>query len=612
MKKTIIVSFLGVSVFIFAFVLADTFAFANVRQQPVASSQSASPQPAPSQPTQGQRTQSTSEQSAPSFNESVVVVAPYNPVLIHQPSAPVFTPKMRDTSTIKVAPNSDYVIYSTPEKTEYSIENMKPVRISGEPIDRLFHQHLKIGFGNYLTPLAEAYFSMGRDKNYGIAASYKHLSSYGKIKGYSRYKSYFTDHELDVLGKIFTNPDFTVSLGAYYNYNQVNCYGVNDNIDTFFIENFDLSDQPQRWYQNFGFKAKFEDNAITPEQWKYTATARYNFNSSVWQSRENSVEVLGRVDKKLNYIDKHTDELRAGGIFGFDGNTYSANNSDNTSSSYIVRVEPTVYYKFLDIELRGGLRLYVFGDDALENPKAQFNPIVDFRYHIVNRVLTAFVGLTGNVERNTLEKISRVNPYLHPLGASQLDFSQDKLDFYIGLQSNISKNIDVALKGEFMLRDQILHFVQNPYLQGLHYQGFNDFIPAYSEDLFFLKASGEINFRWDERISSHIEATYNYFDKALYYVPAFEAKATFRYNIGNKFIITTDMIGYTNMTGLDRDLEEVTVKGGFDWNLGFEYRFFRRWSAFVQVNNLIAQRFFRWYDYPSYRINFIVGATFSF
>jgi hypothetical protein len=374
----------------------------------------------------------------------------------------------------------------------------------------------------------------------------------------------------------------------------------------------DFSDQTWRWYQNFGFKAKFEDNAVTPEQWRYTATARYNFNSSAWESREHSVEVLGRVEKKLKYIDKHTDELRVGGIFGFDDNTYAADNSDKANNSYIVRIEPTVYYKFRAFELRGGLRLYVFEDDLLANPKAQFNPVVDFKYHIVDRVLTAFAGFTGSVERNTLEKISNINPYLHTLSASALNFSQDKLDFYIGLQSSISKNMDVGVKGEFMLRNQILNFTQYPYLAGTHYEGFDDFIPTYSEDLFFLKIKGEMDLRWDERISAHIEATYNYFDKTLYYTPEFEAKVTFRYNIGNKFIITTDMVGYTDMTGLDRNMNEVTVKGGFDWNLGFEYRFFRRWSAFAQMNNLIAQRFFRWYDYPSYRVNFIVGVTFSF
>jgi hypothetical protein len=553
------------------------------------------------------------QQPTPSFNERVVVVAPYNPILVRQPSTLIFVPRMNDTSTVAVIPHSDYVIYSASEKTEYSIENVKPAKISGEPIDKLFHQHLKIGFGNHLTPLAEAYFSMGRDKNYGVAASYKHLSSHGKIKEYSRYKSNFSNHELDVRGQIFSSPDFTVTLDLNYDYHQVNCYGFNDSEDTSFVEHFELSDQPQRWYQNFGFKAKFEDNAVTPEQWRYTALARYNFNSSVWQSREHSVELLGRVEKKLKYIDKYTDELRVGGIFGLDDNTYSADNNDKVNNSYIVRVEPTVYYGFRNFELRGGLRLYVFGDDMLERTKAQFNPVVDFRYHIVDRILTVFAGFTGGVERNTLEKISNINPYLHPLKADNLSFSQDKFNFYIGLQSSISKNVDVALKGEFMLRGQMLDFTYNPYLAGTHFEGFNDFIPHYSEDLFFFRVGGEINLRWDERISSHIEATYNYFDKTLYYVPAFEAKVTFRYNISNKFIITTDMVGYTNMTGLDRNLrDEVTVRGGFDWNLGFEYRFFRRWSAFAQVNNLIAQRFFRWYDYPSYRVNFIIGATFSF
>lgn len=553
------------------------------------------------------------QEQAPSFNEKVLIVAPYQPTLIQGAAAPIFTPGMLDSTPINIVPESEYVIYSTPEKTEYSTENMKPARISGEPLDKIFHQHIKLGFGNYLTPLAEAYFSLGRNKNYGVAGSYKHLSSYGKIKGYSRYKSNFVTHDVDILGQTFQHPDFTAALNVHYNYNQVNCYGFNDSEDTAFIGDYHWKDQPQRWYQNFGFKVRFDDNAVMPEQWKYTATARYNYNLSAWFSREHSVEILGRLEKKLDFVNKHTDELRVGGILGFDDNTYNAHENDKTRNSFIVRIEPTVYYSFWAFELSGGLRLYVFKDDFSDNPKAQFNPVVDFKYHIVKNILTAFVGFTGNVERNTLEKISNVNPYLHPeLSADNLKFSQDKLNFYIGLKSSVSKNIDLGLKGEFLLRGNILNFNYYQYPWGVSYKGYNEFVPIYSEDLFFLRIKGEMNMHWGERISAHIEATYNYFDNNLYYVPAFEAKASFRYNIGNKFIITTDMLGYSNMRCLNRLREEVTVKGGFDWNLGFEYRFFRRWSAFAQVNNLIAGRYFKWYDYPSYRINFIVGATFSF
>ncbi|MDR2556844.1 MAG: hypothetical protein LBC49_03940, partial [Bacteroidales bacterium] len=221
MRKIIIVSFMSV-------VYAALGAFAPAFGQSVSGQQ----QSAPLSTEQQQPASSSGQQSAPSsakqptssFGETVLVVAPYNPTLMYKPSMLVFTPQIRDTSVVAVTPYSDYVIYSTPEKTEYSIENVKPAKISGEPIDKLFHQHIKIGFGNYLTPLAEAYFSMGRDKNYGIAVSYKHLSSYGKIKDYSRYKSNFANHELDLLGQIFSHPDFTVTLGAYYNYHQVNCY----------------------------------------------------------------------------------------------------------------------------------------------------------------------------------------------------------------------------------------------------------------------------------------------------------------------------------------------------------------------------------------------------
>ena len=68
----------------------------------------------------------------------------------------------------------------------------------------------------------------------------------------------------------------------------------------------------------------------------------------------------------------------------------------------------------------------------------------------------------------------------------------------------------------------------------------------------------------------------------------------------------------TNMKAHDHFGREVTLKGGFDWSAGLEYRFFKRWSAFVNLNNLIAYRYYRWYDYPTYRFNVMAGITFSF
>jgi outer membrane receptor protein involved in Fe transport len=53
-------------------------------------------------------------------------------------------------------------------------------------------------------------------------------------------------------------------------------------------------------------------------------------------------------------------------------------------------------------------------------------------------------------------------------------------------------------------------------------------------------------------------------------------------------------------------------KAYVDLNLNAEYRFSDRVSAFARVNNVTSTRYFRWYNYPSQRINAMLGFTFSF
>jgi hypothetical protein len=44
-----------------------------------------------------------------------------------------------------------------------------------------------------------------------------------------------------------------------------------------------------------------------------------------------------------------------------------------------------------------------------------------------------------------------------------------------------------------------------------------------------------------------------------------------------------------------------------DANLGLEYRYNKRLSAFIQLNNLASQGYMRWYNYPVQRFQFMGG-----
>ena len=98
----------------------------------------------------------------------------------------------------------------------------------------------------------------------------------------------------------------------------------------------------------------------------------------------------------------------------------------------------------------------------------------------------------------------------------------------------------------------------------------------------------------------------------MYYSPEFMANVAFKYNIIEGLSVHTDIRAYTNMKALDRRGTEQTLKGCFDWSIGAEYRFIKRMTVFLDLNNLLSQRYYMWYDYPSYRFNFMVGLTVDF
>ena len=49
----------------------------------------------------------------------------------------------------------------------------------------------------------------------------------------------------------------------------------------------------------------------------------------------------------------------------------------------------------------------------------------------------------------------------------------------------------------------------------------------------------------------------------------------------------------------------------FDVNLGVEYRYTKLLSFWVKVNNMVAQRYYLYNQYPSYRFRFMLGFSYA-
>jgi hypothetical protein len=54
------------------------------------------------------------------------------------------------------------------------------------------------------------------------------------------------------------------------------------------------------------------------------------------------------------------------------------------------------------------------------------------------------------------------------------------------------------------------------------------------------------------------------------------------------------------------------MRPAFDLNFGFEYLWSKRLAFFANVNNFTYQRNYYYHDYPTQRINCLVGVKYNF
>ena len=95
--------------------------------------------------------------------------------------------------------------------------------------------------------------------------------------------------------------------------------------------------------------------------------------------------------------------------------------------------------------------------------------------------------------------------------------------------------------------------------------------------------------------------TYNLFDKLLV-----KAEVNLAMNRFAKVESTTPNAAFENHQYF------VNLGSIIDANLGIEYRYSKRLSGFLQINNLAAQRYLQFYNYPVIPLQVLAGITFKF
>ena len=589
------------------------------------------------------------------YNERVVVTSRYKPVV-------------EETQKINVAPTITDTVATMPKSFTYDISTrrltslyepsrIKAARIIGEPATKLYNNYIKLGFGNYLSPLAEVYFNSLRspDKTYGIRAT--HRSSWGTIgraasddepPSSTHYgQAPFSLTDITAFGKLITKSHHQLSADLGYQNDFNRYYGFSDSTlhsvmglirDSVKKPSYRASYNTVA--ANFGLKTLNTDVRALGYEANVNVTdlfASYNQN-------EFNINFDGNMHYGFMIAQKHKAiaylHLTYNGYinnfnptelpFGADSTLVAAlpvegqptTTSTLSSHSYLglYKANPYIDFIFSGFQIHAGAVIMLDGYNHPGSGKVHVFPDATVGKSFFNDLINATLEARGNMDANSWNYIRTINPYIAPNSPVR---ATSHFDLAAKVRLNLSKKIDINLYGIYSNLNDDLSFRLDD-----RYHLNNVFTPVY-DSLIRIKLGGSFVFLNDEML--RLEAKGNYYiyrnkktqlvgDKRvglpLYYRPDFDAGicATVNYNdkvIGRlefQLLGRTPYTSVTNTYGVDSTLY-LPLRYGL--NMEVEYRHNKALSFFLKADNLLFQRYYYWQNYPSYRALFLLGLTYT-
>ncbi len=532
--------------------------------------------------------------NAQEIKKEIVVVNPYKPS-ISDANKINMLPKIEDT--VKTVPTFNYRIFPQRMETQFEVRPINAAKMVGIPLNKLYKSYIKMGIGNYFTPLLEFSISNLRSKDYLVGADLSHKSSHTNLKldNNDKVPAGYSKTNINLYGtKFYRNVNLSGSLGLksdgirYYGYNtekfadsipDIKKSGITQGYTLFSSQIGLHSTQPDsnKFHYNLNFhydyfsdKFKHSEQAalldMSLSQMVSSFVAGIDFNFHYYQPSESVDSLSNKVVTFSPYISKQSDQWKF--ILGLNTNTEIADQST----------------------------LYVY-------PKAMLE------FHVVKNVVIPFFGVEGYLEENPYQKIAYENLFVKP--GINVKNSNHKFIGYGGLKGKLSPNASFRLDVNYSQTNDMYLFVNDT---NTIYE--NTFDVVY-DDVDLIRYHGEVSIDALSNLSFLLQGNYYDYSTAkelkAWHKPEYDFTFSTAYNFREKIYVNLDLIGIGKRYAKDarQAAGYKELKGFLDANLGVEYRYSNILSGFIHFYNFTSTKYYMWNQYPSQRFNVMLGFTYK-
>jgi len=506
-------------------------------------------------------------------------------------------PFLNDTAIIK--PLVQYYVIPHELESGFELTPLKPARLLGVPISKLYNSYVRVGFGNYITPMAEFYTQSSRNRGLLWGAYAKHNGHYGKIHLDNDKKVSIDQGTTEVSGfakKMFEKSVLSANLDVTHRTNLF--YGLNPAIDTV-INNKNLKQK----YTGGQFSAIYKSLNSDSNSWNYEVIAKSGIFNDNFKNKQTNLGVT-------TFIDKYLKQNKLGIHASYNGNMYTK----DTFNVSILNVRPYLNRRTEHFNIYVGLNAFVLND--IRQSKTFINPVGLIEYNVFNYYVIPYVGVGGEPTINDWQSISYENPYIAP--SLHVKPSNTEIRFYGGVKGNYSPKLSYNIGYLYQVIDNQYFFVNDTSSNLM-----NHFVVLY-DDIEHSQYMVELQFNYSKRLRFLAKAERNkYLMQKLaqpFHKSLLSGSFAILYSIADKIQCFTEIIyqdkRYVQQLSTFNKPEYTKIpldlNPYLNANLRIEYRYSSVLSGFISLNNIASQKYQEWNFYPTLRFHGLIGITYAF
>lgn len=525
-------------------------------------------------------------------------------------------PKILDT--VFPTPTTSFPLLSINYDPTFEIQKIEPAKVNlQQKLPQLYNGYARIGIGSLLMPLAELYYNNGRSRKLNYGVHLHHLSSFGKMRNVAPANFDRTN----LRGFVGVNEKkYSWDAESYYRNQGLHFYGFPN-------ENANKDSIAQR-FNTIGLKGGFHSHAHDSLglNWKLGAEYRH-FNDRKpqadslkdWNARENFFAIRAGAEYKwgTEIFAADLDILHNSYKFGNLKDTLASGMTGLENKNTIISLKPSISTYSKNRKLKAKVGVDLTASFGAKN-KVYLYPIAEVKYSLFNDILIPYAGVTGGLTQQSFKRLTDDNEFI--LSNVSLQNEHKAADGFIGIKGTLSKRIGFNVFASFSHVKNKALFVTDTV-----YSGRNRFNVIY-DTMNITKLEGSIYYQLKEKVKIDVIGRYFSYNARnnifAWNLPQFQFILRGTYNLYDKFILTVDAnfeggrraLVYAPGNHVLEENNQYALKLGFiaDANIGLEYRYNKRVSGFVNFNNVAAQRYRRWYNYPTQGFQAMLGVTIRF